>query len=127
MKVLVVDDDPEMTRMLSQLLTSDGYEVVVASTRREALAAAAGEHPALVLLDVALGSEDGRELFVELREHSDVPVVFLTGRGLETDRIAGLRMGADDYVVKPFSPGELTARVAAAASASRRVDATTTS
>jgi two-component system phosphate regulon response regulator PhoB len=64
-----------------------------------------------VLLDVVLGQEDGRELLLELRALSDVPVVFLTGRGLETDRIAGLRMGADDYIVKPFSPGELAARI----------------
>jgi two-component system, OmpR family, phosphate regulon response regulator PhoB len=64
-----------------------------------------------VLLDVVLGGEDGRDLLVELRLMGDVPAVFLTGRGLEMDRIAGLRMGADDYIVKPFSPGELSARI----------------
>jgi DNA-binding response OmpR family regulator len=62
-------------------------------------------------LDVVLGGEDGRDLLVKLREKSDVPAVFLTGRGLEGDRIAGLRMGADDYIVKPFSRGELSARI----------------
>jgi len=97
--------------MLIQLLEADGYEVEGVAHSSEALAAVASREPNLVLLDVVLGEEDGRELLLELRVLSDVPVVFLTGRGLETDRIAGLRMGADDYVVKPFSPGELTARI----------------
>jgi two-component system phosphate regulon response regulator PhoB len=111
MRVLVVEDDPEMRGMLAELLEADGYEVGAAADSGEALAAVAGREPDLVLLDVVLGQEDGRELLRELRTLSDVPVVFLTGRGLETDRIAGLRMGADDYVVKPFSPGELAARI----------------
>jgi two-component system, OmpR family, phosphate regulon response regulator PhoB len=106
-----VEDDPEMRQMLSQLLEADGYRVRAVASCSEALAAVASEEPALVLLDVVLGHEDGRALLPELRLLSDAPVVFLTGRGLETDRIAGLRMGADDYVVKPFSPGELTARI----------------
>ena len=76
-----------------------------------ALRAVAEGAPDLVLLDVVLGGEDGRDLLVKLRQQSDVPAVFLTGRGLEMDRIAGLRMGADDYIVKPFSRGELTARI----------------
>ena len=101
-----------MRRMLAQLLEADGYE----AERRGRTPARrwppwSPRQPDLVLLDVVLGQEDGRELLLELRALSDVPVVFLTGRGLETDRIAGLRMGADDYVVKPFSPGELAARI----------------
>jgi two-component system phosphate regulon response regulator PhoB len=109
--VLVVEDDVEMRRMLVQLLEADGYDVEAVANCAEALAAVACREPRLVLLDVVLGQEDGRELLRELRLLSDVPVVFLTGRGLETDRIAGLRMGADDYVVKPFSSGELAARI----------------
>jgi two-component system phosphate regulon response regulator PhoB len=109
--VLVVEDDIEMGRMLAQLLEADGYHVEAAANCAEALTAVACREPSLVLLDVVLGDEDGRELLRELRLLSDVPVVFLTGRGLETDRIAGLRMGADDYVVKPFSAGELAARI----------------
>jgi two-component system phosphate regulon response regulator PhoB len=101
-----------MRRMLALLLQADEYQVDEVSNCTEALAAVASREPDLVLLDVVLGNEDGRQLLPELRMLSDVPVVFLTGRGLETDRIAGLRMGADDYVVKPFSPGELAARIA---------------
>ena len=71
--------------------------------RLVALKAVAEGAPDLVLLDVVLGGDDGRDLLVQLRQKSDVPAVFLTGRGLEGDRIAGLRMGADDYIVKPFS------------------------
>ena len=97
--------------MLTELLEADGYQVDTVACCSEALAAVATREPSLVLLDVVLGHEDGRALLTELRMLSDVPVVFLTGRGLETDRIAGLRMGADDYVVKPFSPGELAARI----------------
>jgi DNA-binding response OmpR family regulator len=110
-RVLVVEDDPEMRRLLAELLEADGYEADAVAGSGEALTAVVTKEPDLVLLDVVLGHEDGRELLLELRALSDVPVVFLTGRGLETDRIAGLRMGADDYVVKPFSPGELTARI----------------
>jgi len=109
--VLVVEDDPEMRRLLAQLLEADGYDADAVAGSGEALAAVVSNEPDLVLLDVVLGQDDGRELLLELRALSDVPVVFLTGRGLETDRIAGLRMGADDYIVKPFSPGELAARI----------------
>jgi two-component system phosphate regulon response regulator PhoB len=122
--VLVVEDDLEMRRMLVQLLEADGYGVEAVANCAEALAAVACREPSLVLLDVVLGQEDGRELLRELRLLSDVPVVFLTGRGLETDRIAGLRMGADDYVVKPFSTGELAARVGSVLRRSRRPKAT---
>jgi DNA-binding response OmpR family regulator len=111
MMILVVEDEPEVRTLLGQLLEADGYEVETASDSAEALRAAAARHPDLVLLDVVLGAEDGRDLLVELRLMGDMPAVFLTGRGLEMDRIAGLRMGADDYIVKPFSPGELSARI----------------
>ena len=110
-KILIVEDDPDISDLLKRVLESDGYEVQTASDSAGALKAVAEGPPDLVLLDVVLGGEDGRDLLVKLRHKSDVPAVFLTGRGLEGDRIAGLRMGADDYIVKPFSRGELTARI----------------
>jgi DNA-binding response OmpR family regulator len=110
-KVLIVEDDAEMVSMLRSYLTSEGYDVDVASNCAGALERAAATSPDLVLLDIVLGKEDGRDVFRELRLMSDVPTIFLTGRGLETDRIAGLKMGADDYMVKPFSLGEVSARI----------------
>jgi DNA-binding response OmpR family regulator len=110
-RLLVVEDDAEMRNLLAQLLAADGYEVRAVGDSRDAIRAVAGEEPDLVLLDIMLGDEDGREVLKELRRMSDVPVVFLTARSHEIDKIAGLKMGADDYVVKPFSPGELAARV----------------
>jgi two-component system, OmpR family, phosphate regulon response regulator PhoB len=111
MRVLIIEDDINMRRMLRQLLEKDGYDIAAVSDGAAALAEVLSEEPDLVLLDVVLGEEDGRQVLLELRQLSDVPVVFLTGRGLEMDRIAGLKMGADDYVVKPFSSGELSARI----------------
>lgn len=110
-KILVVDDDQEITKLLEKFLSNEGYQVTVASNGQGALAAASASEPELVLLDIVLGSEDGREVLRELRLISDVPVIFLTGRGLETERIAGLKLGADDYIVKPFSLGEVSARI----------------
>ncbi len=110
-RILVVDDDQEITKLLEKFLSNEGYQVAVASNGSGALAAASANEPELVLLDIVLGSEDGREVLRELRLISDVPVIFLTGRGLETERIAGLKLGADDYIVKPFSLGEVSARI----------------
>jgi two-component system phosphate regulon response regulator PhoB len=110
-KILIVEDDPDICDLLKRVLEADGYEVETATDSAGALKAVAEGAPDLVLLDVVLGGEDGRDLLVKLRQKSDVPAVFLTGRGLEGDRIAGLRMGADDYIVKPFSRGELSARI----------------
>src|SRR5277367_5173962 len=110
-KILIVEDDPDICDLLRRVLESDGYEVEMATDSAGALRAVEEHAPDLVLLDVVLGGEDGRDLLVKLRQKSDVPAVFLTGRGLEGDRIAGLRMGADDYIVKPFSRGELSARI----------------
>jgi two-component system, OmpR family, phosphate regulon response regulator PhoB len=114
-----VEDDEETRRLLTRLLSAEGYAVEAVATSTEALAAPDAD---LVLIDIVLGAEDGRDLLQELRRISDVPVVFLTGRGHEMDRIAGLKMGADDYVVKPFSPGELSARVDAVLRRSRPKD-----
>jgi two-component system, OmpR family, phosphate regulon response regulator PhoB len=110
-RVLVVEDDAEMVSMLRSYLSAEGYEVDIAANCAGALEKASAATPDLVLLDIVLGKEDGRDVFRELRLMSDVPTIFLTGRGLETDRIAGLKMGADDYMVKPFSLGEVSARI----------------
>ena len=110
-KILVVDDDAEITKLLENYLTGEGYEVVVASSGASALTATSSAEPDLVLLDIVLGAEDGRDVLRELRLISDVPTIFLTGRGLEAERIAGLKMGADDYIVKPFALGEVSARI----------------
>ena len=110
-RILVVDDDAEITKLLETYLTNEGFDVTVAANGASALSAAASTEPELVILDIVLGSEDGREVLRELRLISDVPTIFLTGRGLESERIAGLKLGADDYIVKPFSLGEVTARI----------------
>jgi DNA-binding response OmpR family regulator len=110
-RVLIVEDDETMRQLLSRLLASEGYEVTDVADSQQAFSALASEEPDIVLMDIVLGDEDGRDLLNELRQLSDVPVVFLTGLGHEIDRIAGLKLGADDYMVKPFSPGELAARL----------------
>lgn len=110
-KILVVDDDAEITKLLENYLTGEGYDVVVASSGASALTATSLTEPDLVLLDIVLGAEDGRDVLRELRLISDVPTIFLTGRGLESERIAGLKLGADDYIVKPFALGEVSARI----------------
>jgi DNA-binding response OmpR family regulator len=110
-RVLIVEDDNEMATLLRTHLATEGYDVEVANSGASAIERANSAPPDLVLLDIVLGKEDGREVFRELRLMSDVPTIFLTGRGLETDRIAGLKMGADDYMVKPFSLGEMSARI----------------
>ncbi len=110
-KILVVDDDAEITKLLENYLTGEGYDVVVAFSGASALSATSLTEPDLVLLDIVLGAEDGRDVLRELRLISDVPTIFLTGRGLESERIAGLKLGADDYIVKPFALGEVSARI----------------
>jgi len=98
-KILIVDDDAEITKLLSKFLLAEGYEVAVAADSNGALSATSAFGPDLVLLDIVLGAEDGRDVLRELRLISDVPVIFLTGRGLESERITGLKLGADDYIV----------------------------
>ena len=110
-KILVVEDDVEIIKMLEKFLTSEGYEVAVASDCAGAVAVTSSLEPNLILLDIVLGDEDGRDVLGELKLISDAPTIFLTGRGLESERIAGLKLGADDYIVKPFSLGELSARI----------------
>jgi DNA-binding response OmpR family regulator len=110
MRILVADDEPTVREVVSRYLERDGYVVDVAADGPSA-AALFALHPDLIVLDVMLPGRDGLTLLRELRAHSDVPVILLTARADEADRIVGLELGADDYVVKPFSPRELVARV----------------
>lgn len=109
--VLVVDDDDDVRALVVDLLDGEGFGTYEAADARTALALLDQRKPDVVLLDVAMPTMDGLDMLVEVRRTSDVPVIMLTGRGGETDRVVGLRMGADDYVVKPFSSAELVARV----------------
>ena len=113
-KILVVDDDLDVLEVVSQRLKLAGYRIEVAESSREALRAFYRESADLALLDVGLPEIDGYELCGRIREVSDIPVIFLTGRDNETDRVRGLKAGADDYIVKPFGAEELLARVEAA-------------
>src|SRR5580692_4159999 len=110
-RLLAVDDDAAIRTMLDRVLDGDGFQVEGAATVGEALSSFQRRPPDLVLLDVMLAGEDGLDLLIELRRTHNVPVILLTGRGDEADRVLGLRMGADDYVVKPFSIAELSARI----------------
>ena len=109
--VLVIDDDPQVRTLVSRLLKHEGYDVIEAGDAGEALRLVDQREPDLVLLDVVMPQVDGIDLLAEIRTRSMVPVIMLTALGDEADRILGLRSGADDYMVKPFSPGELTARI----------------
>jgi len=112
-KVLVVDDEPEIVRLVRAYLERAGFAVVTAAEGREALAVFRHERPNLVVLDLNLPGMDGLDVCREMRRASDVPIIMLTARLEETDRLIGLELGADDYVVKPFSPREIVARVRA--------------
>jgi DNA-binding response OmpR family regulator len=112
-RVLVVDDEPMVREVLVRYLAREGFEVGEAADGVTALDLAAAEPPDLVLLDLMLPGLDGYEVFRRLREKAATPVIMLTARGEETDRIVGLELGADDYVTKPFSPREVVARVRA--------------
>ncbi len=113
MKILVVDDDPRLRELVALTLERAGYEVVAARDGQMALTCAFRDHPALIVLDVGLPELDGLEVCRRIRARSDVPILFLTARDDEIDRILGLELGADDYVTKPFSPRELVARIKA--------------
>jgi DNA-binding response OmpR family regulator len=112
-KVLVVDDDVKTTELVKLYLRRDGYRVLTAYDGIQAVALAREAHPDLVVLDLMLPGLDGIEVFRTLRAESEVPVIMLTAKTTEQDRLAGLDLGADDYVTKPFSPRELAARVRA--------------
>lgn len=112
-KILVVDDEPQIRAVLRGYLESEGYEVAEAAGGDEALIALRADPPALVLLDVMLPGIDGLEVLRQLRGFSDAYVILVTARTEEVDKLVGLGVGADDYVTKPFSPREVTARVKA--------------
>jgi len=113
MKVLVVDDDEKIVKVLMAYLEKEGYLVLTAKDGWEAVDKARQLRPDIVLLDVMLPSLDGWGVCKEIRRTSDVPIIMLTARDAEADRIVGLELGADDYVVKPFSPKEVIARIRA--------------
>jgi DNA-binding response OmpR family regulator len=110
-KILVVDDEPMVTEVVGRYLGREGFEVTITADGEEALALARQWSPDLIVLDLMLPGVDGLEVCRTLRRESRVPIVMLTARGEEVDRIVGLELGADDYVVKPFSPRELVARI----------------
>jgi two-component system alkaline phosphatase synthesis response regulator PhoP len=110
-RILVVDDEPSVTELLAYNLRKSGYEPLIAADGNEALKLARHSNPDLILLDLMLPGVDGLEVCRELRKTSDVPVIMLTARGEEIDRVVGLELGADDYVCKPFSVRELLARI----------------
>jgi DNA-binding response OmpR family regulator len=112
-KILVVDDEMKIARLVRDYLIEAGFDVVLASTGPAALAAARSDRPDLVVLDLGLPGMDGYDVTRSIRSQSAIPIIMLTARSEETDRIVGLELGADDYVVKPFSPRELVARVKA--------------
>jgi two-component system, OmpR family, response regulator len=109
--ILVVDDDREIRGLLTEYLTKAGYRVTASADGRGMWAALEGSHPDLVVLDLMLPGDDGLAICRDLRGRSKVPIIMLTARGEETDRIVGLEMGADDYLAKPFNPRELLARI----------------
>ncbi len=109
--ILIVDDDAEIRSLLGEYLQKQGYRVSTAANGREMRAALKPARPDLVILDLMLPGEDGLSLCRDLRIGSNLPVIMLTARGDEADRIVGLEMGADDYLPKPFSPRELLARI----------------
>ncbi len=111
--ILIIEDEPAIVDAIVYALRTDGFETACAATGREGLDRLAAAAPALVVLDIGLPDGSGFDLFHEIKRVRDVPVIFLTARAAEVDRIVGLELGADDYVVKPFSPRELSARVKA--------------
>ncbi len=112
-RVLVVDDDLKTVELVKLYLNRDGYKVLAAHDGVEALRLAREGHPDLIVLDLMLPGINGLEVCRALRDESDVPIIMLTARSTEQDRLTGLDIGADDYVTKPFSPKELAARVRA--------------
>jgi DNA-binding response OmpR family regulator len=113
-KILVADDEQNIVRLLRLYLRNEGFDVVAAADGRQALDRFGQESPDLVLLDLMMPQLSGLEVCTEIRKRSDVPVIMLTARSDDVDKIVGLEMGADDYVTKPFNPREVVARVKAA-------------
>jgi two-component system alkaline phosphatase synthesis response regulator PhoP len=112
-KIMVVDDKPELRTLLKSYLTQEGFDVAVAPDGREALFVARREKPDLIILDLMMPEMSGYDFLRTYSREADTPVIILTARLEENDKVLGLELGADDYVTKPFSPRELTARVRA--------------
>jgi two-component system response regulator RegX3 len=112
-RILVVEDEESISQPFAEALRRAGFEAIVTATAAGALELAASTEPDLVMLDLALPDGDGRDVCRELRRHSEVPIMMLTARGTEMDKIVGLELGADDYVVKPFSAAEVISRIRA--------------
>jgi len=112
-RILLVDDEPRILNFLSSKLRVSGYEVLTAANGQEALEQIEGQEPDLVVLDILMPKMDGFETLKELRSFSTVPVIILSAKGTNADKIKGLGLGADDYLAKPFSPDELVARIEA--------------
>lgn len=110
-RILVIDDEPRVRQVVTAYLEREGFRVDHAADAAEARALLEGPPPDLVILDIMFPGASGLDLLAELRATTDLPVILLTARAEEADRVAGLELGADDYVVKPFSPRELVARV----------------
>ncbi len=119
-RVLLVEDEASISEPFSNALVREGFVPVIAATAAEARAALQEGDPDIVLLDLMLPDGDGRELARELRARSQVPIIMLTARGSEIDRVVGLELGADDYVVKPFAAAEVIARIRAVLRRSRQ-------
>jgi two-component system, OmpR family, KDP operon response regulator KdpE len=120
--VLVVEDEAQMRRFLRASLTSRGFELVEAVSAREALALATSHNPEVILLDLGLPDEDGMALIPTVREWSGVPIIVISARGREVDKVAALDAGADDYLTKPFGVNELLARIRVALRHGRQAD-----
>ncbi|MBN1429199.1 MAG: response regulator transcription factor [Anaerolineae bacterium] len=111
--ILVVDDEPRIVKLARDYLEKDGFRVITAGDGLSALAAARSERPDLIVLDLMMPGMDGWEVCRALRRETDIPIIMLTARAEESDQVAGLELGADEYVTKPFSPRTLVARVRA--------------
>jgi two-component system phosphate regulon response regulator PhoB len=120
-RLLVVDDDEQLRDLLQLVLEGEGYRVHVAADAQAAMSEVARGGVDLVILDIGLGAGDGREVLTEIRRQGTLPVIMISAQGQPTDRVLGLRLGADDFLVKPFSPLELVARVESVLRRSRPV------
>src|SRR5512135_2325142 len=121
-KILVVDDEPKIVQLARDYLEHAGFEVVTAQNGKTALAIVRADKPDLIVLDLGLPEMDGLDVTRSIRKFSNVPIIMLTARAEETDKLIGLEIGADDYMTKPFSPKELVARARGAAPAGIRLD-----
>ena len=120
--ILVVEDDPKIARIVKVYLEGAGFRVILAGNGNDALAEARKEKPMLVILDLMLPDISGEEVCLQLKDVGDVPIIMLTAKASEEERVAGFALGADDYVVKPFSPRELVFRVKAVLKRFERAD-----